>query len=96
MVKAPTRSTGNITLKVFPAERQAILSFLIMDQHLEERLRQLPPGQDEVRFTVLEGITLYGWLNAPGNETKDEDVQEKLDRVCDRIRRLLPEDAFDD
>jgi len=96
IVKAQIRSTGTITLKLSPAERQAILGFLIMDQHLEDRLRQLPAGQDEVQFTVLEGTALFGWLNAPGNQSKNEDVQDKLDRVCERIRRLLPEDAFCD
>ena len=96
MVKAPARSTGTITLKLSTAERQAILGFLIMDQHLEDWLRRIPAGQDEVRFTVLEGAALYGWLNAPGNQSKDEAVQDKLDRVCERIRRQLPEDAFSD
>ena len=96
MVRAPSRGDQSITLKLSFGERQAILGFLIMDQHLEDRLRQIPPVQDEIRFTVLEGAALYGWLNAPGNQSKDKDVQDKLDRVCDRIWRLLPEEAFSD
>ena len=96
MTKTQSRSGQSITLKLASAERQAILGFLIMDEDLEERLMRIPSTQGEVRLTVEDGLALYGWLNAPGNQTKDEAVQHKLDRVCDRIRGLLPEDAFED
>jgi hypothetical protein len=94
MPTTQSKSGQTIALKLSPAERQAILGFLIMDDDLANRLKRIPQGQEEVRFTVDDGAALYGWLNAPGNQSKDEGVQGKLDRVCERIRRLLPEDAF--
>jgi hypothetical protein len=81
----------NLTLK----ERDLLLGVLIMDEAIEEQLKHAP-ATDSVQFSLDDLLSLYGWLNAPGNQSKDEDVQQRLDRICDRVQRLIPVDMFED
>ena len=48
--------------------------FLIMDQDLEDRLKQVPPEKEQVRLDLDDLTALFGWLNAPGNQSRDADV----------------------
>ena len=87
------KPTERITIKLTPKERKLLLGLLIMDRCLEDRLKQVPPEEEQVGFDLDDLVALFGWLNAPGNQSQDEEVQDKLDHICDRIERLLPVDA---
>ena len=85
-----------VDLKLTARERESVLGFLIMDDYLAERLRQARPQDSVVRFTLDDLLSLWGWFNAPGNQSRNEDLQAELDRIQRRIERLLPKDLFED
>ena len=87
---------SSISLKLTPKEREFLLGFLIMGEYLEQRLRATPSREEHVPFEAGELLDLYGWLNAPGNQSGDERIQRQLDLICERARRLIPEDLFED
>jgi hypothetical protein len=90
-----TGQSKSISFKLTPKERGLLLGSLIMDEYLEHRLKAIPPNEAHVPLEAGELINLYGWLNAPGNQSGDEQVQRQLDLICERARRLIPEDIED-
>ena len=85
-----------IDLALTPKERELLLGFLVMDRELEESLRKVPATQAHVRLAPYELVHLYGWLDYPANQSSNAAVQRKLDDICDRAQRLIPEDMFSD
>jgi hypothetical protein len=85
-----------IDLALTPKERELLLDFLLMDTELEKALRNVPATQSHVHLVPSDLLNLYGWINAPGNQSKDAAVQRTLDAVCERAQRLIPEDMFSD
>ena len=93
---ARERSSKKIALRLTQQDRELVLGFLIMDQYLEDRLKRTPSGQEEVFFTLEELRDFFGWFNAPGNQSKDDGVQRRLELICGRIEHQLPEDMYED
>lgn len=93
---ARERSGKKAALRLTQQDRELVLGFLIMDQYLEDRLKRTPSDQKEVFFTLEELRDFFGWFNAPGNQSKDEEVQRRLDLICERIEHQLPEDMYED
>lgn len=93
-----TRATSrqDVDLKLTAKERETILGFLIMDDCLAEQLRQARPQDHVVTFSLDDLLSLWGWFNVPGNRSDDEGLQAELERIQQRIERLLPEDMFED
>ena len=85
-----------VDLKLTAKERESVLGFLIVGDYLAERLRQARPQDNAVRFTLDDLLSLWGWFNAPGNQSRNEELQAELDRIQQRIERLLPEDIYED
>ena len=85
-----------VDLKLTARERESVLGFLIMDDYLAERLRQARPQDSVVRFTLDDLLSLWGWFNAPGNQSRNEDLQAELDRIQRRIEHLPPKGMFED
>lgn len=96
MAKTVRKPTGSIAIKLTLKERELLLGFLIVDDQLAEWLKQVPPQEEHVQLDLDDLVDLFGWLNAPGNQSRDKEVQGRLDRICDRIQRLLPEDVVSD
>ena len=91
---ARKRASKKIPLTLTQQDRELVLGFLIMDQYLEDRLKRTRSEQKDVFFTVEELRDFFGWFNTPGNQSKDEEVQRRLDLICERIARQLPDDLF--
>jgi len=91
---ARKRASKKIPLTLTQQDRELVLGFLIMDQYLEDRLKQTPSDQKEVFFAVEELRDFFGWFNAPGSQSRDEKIQRRLDLICERIGRQLPDDLF--
>jgi hypothetical protein len=97
MVKQVARKhSKTVRMPLTSKERELLLGFLIMDDALEGRLKQASSADAEVSFTLGELLGLYGWLNAPGNQSPKEEIQRSFDRICERAQRLIPEDMFED
>ena len=93
---ARKRPSKKVALRLTQQDRELALGFLIMDQYLEDRLKRTPSDQKEVFFTLEELRDFFGWFNAPGNQSKDEEVQRRLDLICERIEHQLQEDMYED
>ena len=93
---ARKRSSSKVALRLTQQDRELVLGFLIMDQYLEDMLKRTPSGQKEVFFALEELRDFFGWFNAPGNQSKDEGVQRRLDLICERIAQKLPDDMYED
>ncbi len=95
MPKTVRKQAGKkVALILTQQDRELVLGLLIMDQYLEDRLKRTPSEQKEVFFTLEELRDFFGWFNTPGNQSKDEEVQRRLDLICERIARQLPDDLF--
>lgn len=79
-----------VGLKLTQPEREFLLDALILiDEEVEDKLRAAPPGESKVMLTLDELDLLAGCVAAEANHTEDRKLQRKLDRIFDRISRLL-------
>ena len=79
-----------VGLKLTPEERQMLLTSLIFtSKQLENRLRLTIVGQQQVQLTLDDLDELAGCVAAEANHTKDRRLQRKLDRIFDRVERLM-------
>ncbi|NQU20920.1 MAG: hypothetical protein HQ567_06520, partial [Candidatus Nealsonbacteria bacterium] len=78
-----------VGLKLTAAERKLILNDLIgVDQEHVQAIQDTPLGKP-VYFTLCELDGLSGSIAAEANHTTDKTLEKKLDRVFDKIQRLL-------
>jgi hypothetical protein len=91
--KIRLKKTDAVGLKMSADEREMLLDLPLLDDGLEERLKQTPIGEAQVKFTLDEIDLLAGELAGHANHTKDRKLGKKLDAICDRIERL--EDVFE-
>ena len=84
-----------VGLKLTQAERGFLLDALIdIDGEIEDKLRAVAPGESKVMFTLDELDLLAGSVAAEANHTKDKKLEQKLERIYDRICRL--EEMFEE
>ena len=82
-------------MKLTQAERGFLLDALIdIDGEIEDKLRAVAPGESKVMFTLDELDLLAGSVAAEANHTKDKKLEQKLERIYDRICRL--EEMFEE
>ena len=93
---ARRHASKKVALRLTQQDRELVLGLLIMDQYLEDRLKQTPSDRKEVFFTLEELRDFFGWFNAPGNQSREEKIQRRLDLICKRIGRQLPEDMYEE
>lgn len=81
----PGRTVG---LKMTGEERSLVLQeSLALDEDLEAKLSRT--AGDQVGLTLDELDLLAGEVAAIVGHAKDRKLRKKLDRICDRIERLL-------
>jgi hypothetical protein len=59
---ARKRASKKAALRLTQRDREVLLGFLIMDQYLEDRLKQTPSDQEDVFFTLEELRDFFGWF----------------------------------
>jgi hypothetical protein len=78
-----------VGLRLTRAEREFLLDALVLiDEEVEDKLRNVPPRETKVMLTLDDLDLLAGEVAAEANHTQDSQIERKLDRIYDRIRRL--------
>ena len=81
---------ATVGLKLTPEERQTLLDSLIFtSKELEDRLRLTVAGQQQAQLTLDDLDELAGCVAAEANHTRDRKLRRKLDRIFERIERLM-------
>ena len=84
-----------VALKLIPEERAILLENLIfVDDELEQRLRLVVAGAQEVQLNLEDLEDLAGCVAAEANHTKDKRLEKQLDRIWERVEGLL--ELFED
>lgn len=91
--KITIKKVDKVGLKLLPDERQMLLDLPVLDKVLEERLKQTPASEAQVKFTLDELDLLGNELAAYVSHAKDRRLGKKLDGICLRIERI--EDMFE-
>lgn len=79
-----------VGLQLSPDERQMLLDHLIFTSRaLEGKIQLTVAGAQEVHLTLDDLDELSGCVAAEANHTKDRKLGKKLDRIFERIERLL-------
>jgi len=96
MAKRIRIPTGQpIGLRLTQAEREFLLDALILiDEEIEDKLRDVPPGETKVMLTLDELELLAGSVAAEANHIDDKALERKLDHLHERICRL--EETFEE
>ena len=82
-------------MKLTQTEREFLLDALIdIDGEIEDKLRAVAPGESKVMLTLDELDLLAGSVAAEANHTKDKKLEQKLERIHDRICQL--EEMFEE
>ena len=84
-----------VGLKLTQTERELLLDALILiDEKIEDKLRAVAPGESKVMLTLDELDLLAGSVAAEANHTKDKKLEQRLERIHDRICQL--EEMFEE
>jgi len=84
-----------VGLKLPQTEREFLLNTLIdIDKEVEAKLRAVAPGESKVMLTLDELDLLAGSVAAEANHTKDKKLEQRLERIHDRICQL--EEMFEE
>jgi Plasmid pRiA4b ORF-3-like protein len=77
-----------VDLDLTDAERNALEDLTCLDTDLEVTVRKTPSGEP-VKMTLDDLDQLSGWVAAEANHTKNKKLERTLDRIFDKIDRLL-------
>jgi hypothetical protein len=89
MPPKPIKAGEQVPLKLTDAERALLLERVtILPQEAETAIRSTPGG-DPVLLSLDELDELNGYVAAEANHTEDKKLAKALDRVFDKIEKLL-------
>ena len=82
-----------IEIKITPEERDLILDLTFADEVLTDRLKiaEMRGKHLVARYSINELDDLIGFISAEANHTEDKKLQKKLDRLIDKLERMLEE-----
>jgi len=84
-----------VGLKLTQTEREFLLNTLIdIDKEVEDKLRAVAPGESKVMLTLDELDLLAGSIASEANHTEDKKLEQRLERIYDRICQL--EEMFEE
>lgn len=83
-----------VALKLTRSQRDLLADIILLDEEIEDKLNEMPPGETTVMLTLDELDLLAGYVAAEANHTEDKRRERKLDRIHDRICQV--EDAFEE
>ena len=82
-----------IEIKITPEERDLILDLTFADEVLTDRLKiaEMRGKHLVARNSISDLDDLIGFIAAEANHTEDKKLQKKLDRLIDKLERMLEE-----
>lgn len=82
-----------IEIKITPEERDLILDLTFADEVLTDRLKiaEMRGKHLVARYSISDLDDLIGFIAAEANHTEDKKLQKKLDRLIDKLERMLEE-----
>jgi len=82
-----------IEINITPEERDLILDLTFADEVLTDRLKiaEMRGKYLVARYSINELDDLIGFISAEANHTEDKKLQKKLDRLIDKLERMLEE-----
>ena len=83
--KVRIKPAERVGLRLTRAQRRCLLELDILDGGLKERIRQTPLAEPAVPFSLDELDDLAGYVAAHANHTSDRELEQRLDRIYDRI-----------
>lgn len=89
MVRQRKRQAERIVVRMTPEDRDLILSLPLANSDHARRLRSVP-GKDYLLggYTMDDLDDLCGYIAAEANHTDDEDLEERLDDLLDRLEEV--------
>ncbi|HPV48553.1 MAG TPA: hypothetical protein PLB14_02525 [Smithellaceae bacterium] len=82
-----------IEIKITPEERDLILDLTFADEVLTDRLKiaEMRGKHLVARYSISDLDDLIGFIAAEANHAEDKKLQKKLDRLIDKLERMLEE-----
>ena len=82
-----------IEVKITPEERDLILDHTLADEALTDRLKiaEMRGKYLVAKYSTHDLDDLIGFISAEANHTEDKKLQKKLDRLIDKLERMLEE-----
>ena len=82
-----------IEIKITPEERDLILDLTFADEVLTDRLQiaEMRGKHLVARYSISDLDDLIGFIAAEANHAEDKKLQKKLDRLIDKLERMLEE-----
>ena len=82
-----------IEIKITPEERDLILDLTFADEALTDRLKiaEMRGKHLVARYSISDLDDLIGFIAAEANHAEDKKLQKKLDRLIDKLERMLEE-----
>jgi hypothetical protein len=90
-MKGHYMAENSTTLKLNQEEIELLRNSIILGFDIEEKLRCTIAGKREFAFTHEELEELAGYVAGEANHTEDQDRQDMLDCLCDKIESHLAE-----
>ena len=84
---------NDIVIKITPEERDLILDHPLADEALTDRLKiaEMRGKYLVAKYSTHDLDDLIGFISAEANHTEDKKLQKKLDRLIDKLERMLEE-----
>ena len=82
-----------IEINITPEERDLILDLTFADEVLTDRLKiaEMRGKHLVARYSISDLDDLIGFIAAEANHAEDKKLQKKLDRLIDKLERMLEE-----
>ena len=84
---------NDIVIKITPEERDLILDHTLADEVLTDRLKiaGMRGKYLVARYSTHDLDDLIGFIEAEANYTENKKLQKKLDRLIEKLERVLEE-----